>query len=142
MKRIICNISIVILIIIIMISCLYLFLIYDDRFGSGGFSSTTWFQSTSPDNEFSVTAIKTTNDSPLALYAKTDVEVTIKHCKDDELIQSFSTSVEYAGKDNYRVDYNDDGISLLFFDSDNKLERIFYFSYDSLSNIGSNIRGD
>lgn len=125
-----------------MISCLCLWLVYNNRFGTSGFKNKVWFSETTPNNRFNILVEKSENESPLALYASTGIKVIIRDCKKDEVIQSFSTSVEYAGKENYSIEYDDKGVSLLFYDSDKMVDRVFYFSYESLSMIGSNIRGD
>lgn len=142
MKKTIFKITITILIILIMISCLLLFIIYEDRHGSSNFTRATWLSETDPSNRYTITAVKSTNNSPLALYADYGVDITIKDCETNKVIQSFSTSLQRADEESYSIKYDDQGISLVFLDDKDRTERTFYFSYDSLSKLGTNVRGD
>lgn len=141
MKKSSCNIAIVILIVFVLISSLVLLLVYDDRFGSGGYDRSVWFTSTDPDNKYTITAVKSEINSPAALYADVEVTVNITNKEINKLVQSFTTRVDYASDKNYRVEYNDRGITLSFYDND-ELDSVFTVSYESLSMLSAEAGGD
>lgn len=106
-----------------------------------GDSWSPWFSQTDPDNRYTVTVRKHEPDSPLALGADTDIRVTITDAQTNSKVQEFYTDVRSAGEKNWSLRFDKQGITLSFVKNTGKVQEEYCFPYDTLSDVGKNVRG-
>lgn len=100
-----------------------------------------WFKETEPQGQYYIMVEKNDTNSPVALRRKTSVRITISDSKTDNVIQQFETNTTKPDKDGFSFKYDEKGISIFIHNNDKEVENAYYFSYDSLSQNGRNVKG-